>query len=752
MPISIDLETYSPVDLKLCGMFVYFENPLTEIMCFSYKVDEGPTQLWQPDLGPVRESHPELHYRAKHGDLFTGWVAGFEFTGINANAGRAIHMPELKITQMRDTAAVAASLALPRAMGKCAEVLRMRIQKDEVGKRAMLKLSKPRNPTKSDSSVRWTPLNAPEDFKTLYQYNINDVDTEYGITKYLGPLSGYEQVIWELDYIINNRGIPIDKPMAQNIIKMREEFISRLSRECKSICGFNPSQVKEIYNWVTNTLGFQFPQMDDWGRLETRKLNSLDKDDIQLALAGIRSGKTRASGYISPEPKVIKEIDIYGNPFNAIYRVLEIRQQTSQSSTKKYDAMLNMLTKDNRVRGAHLYWGAGTGRWAAKGVQFQNVKKSTIGHKLTKAFRKEHSGYNMAIEFANIASVISLPTVEMLYEKPMDVFSSALRSCIKAPSGYELIYNDYSSIEARILAWLAGEKWRMDVFNGDGKIYEASASLISGVPVDQILEGSKERDSGKVAELALGFGGAIGAMLKMGAVERYGLKYEALKPLIKAWRVASPKIVQMWYDIAAAVITAMQTGTIIEAYRCRFGCGALGKDFFHVQLPSKRLITYVYPRLQDSIKIWDDEKDKFEIYVETKHPLHAHKRTRWNPEIQEYEQYWHEGFRPQKKTEFIFEGENSTTRQWQIQTAWHGTFIENIVQATGACLLRNALIETEKGGFANIMHVHDESGALSPIGAHQHKEQALLMCKLPDWAEGLPVKAAGWQGERYRKG
>ena len=749
MPVGFDYETFSTTDLKKCGMFVYFENPDTEVLCFSYKIDDQPTQLWTPASGPVIESIPELHYRAKHGDTFTGWNAGFEFTATNMAAGQRIHMPKLEIGQMRDTAARAASLALPRAMGKCAEVLNMPIQKDEEGKRVMLKLSKPRKPTKTDKSTRWTPQNAPQDFATLYRYNINDTDTEYGIQQYLGPLSDYEQVIWELDYIINARGVPIDIPMARNIVKMRDEYLNRLAIECRQLCGFDPSQVGEIYNWITNTLGFRIPQTDDYGRLEVRKIESLDKDDVKLALAEIRAGKAVAHGYLLAGPGAVPAT--YGNPFNAIHRVLEIRQQASQTSTKKYDAMLNMMNSDGRIRGTHLYWGAGPGRWAARGVQFQNVKKSIIGDSLTKQFKEEHKGYNMAVEFADISSKLTLRGVEMLYAKPMDAFSSALRSCVMAPPGYEFVVNDYSSIEARFIAWLAGEEWRLEVFRTHGKIYEASASQMFGIPLEEITKDSPYRQSGKVSELALGFGGGVGALVKMGAIDRYGLKYEELKPLVKSWRAASPAIVKMWRTVYQAVIQAVQTGQVTEAHRCRFGLGGPNNIFFHIQLPSGRMLTYVYPRVRASVKVWDEEKEKFEVYNEQKHPLYPHQRVRWNPEHEDWEQYTHEGFRPQEMTEFLFEGENSVTRQWGVQHAWYGVIIENIVQGGCACLLRNALVKTEQGGFANFMHVHDEDCSIAPIGLRNHKEHASMMCDLPAWAEGLPVKAEGWQGPRYKK-
>lgn len=757
MTISLDFESYNEFDIKRGG-FRYIADPSLDILCFSYKLDYGITQRWTPSTGPVRESLPELTYRIEQGEPVKAWNAGFELGISNSEAARRIQFPPLTLQQMRDSAARAASLALPRKMENCARVLKLPVQKDMEGSKVMLKLSRPHKPTKKEPWTRYTPENSPLLFHTLYEYCDTDVDTEAGIDGFLGPLSDYEQAIWELDYTINARGVPVDTAMARKVCALRDEYNARLTKECLALCGIEPSKPAALLAWVNDACGFTMPMANDWGTLERKVLPGLDKDYVKDAIRALDTSLKAvqsANGNMMLVPysdmaALVNRVDMYA----VVKRVLEIRRQVSQTSIAKFDKILDAKNDDDRIRGMFLYWGAGPGRWAGRVVQLQNLKKPIIGLKVNrKALNKASpdSGFmdwDTSVELAKSVSSYDLPTLERLFNQPMDALSSIIRPAIAAPEGFDFVVADYSSIEARIIAWLANEAWRLEVFNTHGMIYEASASTMFRIALELITKDSKERQSGKVCELALGFGGSVGALLKMGAVDTYGLKYKELLPLVKSWRKASPAIVKMWHDVMGLVIQAMEYNTVTQGYGCRFGREGI---FFHIQLPSGRMLTYVYPRLEKSVKVWNEDTSKFELYNFKKHPTTQHQRVRVNEETGAPEVYIHEGFQPQERTEFVFEGEDSLTRQWVTQRAWHGSVIENIVQGIAACLLRNGLLKTEAAGYPNVLHVHDEGGALVRLNWGSVKHYESLMCDVPAWADGLPMKADGWRGPRYHK-
>ena len=757
MSVHIDFETFNEFDIKR-GMFGYAADPSLDILCFSYRIDGAPTKRWTPAYGPVCDADKELHYRIRNGDTIKAWNAGFELLISNTPAAVRIQLPGFTVQQMRDSAARAASLALPRKMENCARVLKLPVQKDMAGSKVMLQLTRPHKPTKKEPWTRYTPQNSPEKFAQLYDYCDTDVDTEAGIDHFLGALSDYEQAVWELDFLINMRGVPVDTDMARKVCALRDEYNDRLTRECVALCGIEPLKATALLNWINQSCGFTMPVANDFGTLQRKELPGLDKDYVKDAMRALDTSIgviAQASGNMALVPytnmaAIVNRTDLY----TVVRRVLEIRRQVSQTSVKKFDKIIDARNNDDRIRGMFLYWGAGPGRWAGRVVQLQNLKKPVIGLKIK---RKNEDGsktpfydWDASIELARSIKTYDLPTLERLFDKPIDALSSIIRPAICAPAGTELIVADYSSIEARIISWLAGEAWRLEVFATHGMIYEATASKISGIPIEQITKDSKERQSGKVAELALGFQGGVKALIKMGAIELYGLKYAELNPLKKAWREANPKIAAMWNAIQKAVESAMLYNCVIEAYGCRFGRDGI---FFHIQLPSGRMLTYVYPRLETAVRVWNEDEDRFENYNPQRHPTTPHPRVRVNPETGAGETYMHEGFKPQEMTEFIFEGEDSMTRQWVKQKAYGGKFTENIVQGIAACLLRNGLFQTEAAGYQNVLHVHDEGGALVRLGWGSVEEYERLLCDTSGlaWAAGLPIKADGWRGDRYHK-
>ena len=751
MKLSGDYETFNTEPIKN-SMFKYAESDTLDILCMSYKIDAAPTRIWYPGLD-VRD----LAYAMRECETFHAFNAGFEYLITHTRAARYYGLPEVPLAKMRDTALKAAVCALPRSLGQCAEVLGTPIQKDEEGKRVMLKLSQPRTPSKSNPSIRYTPQNAPEDFAKLYEYCINDTDTEEGIDQLLPELSPFMVQFWKLDYEINARGVPIDKPMVEHICMLRDEYIARLNTECRALTGYNTTHVAKLHALINEQLHFQHLAADERGRFKVQTLASMAAPNVSIAIQALRQGAARSEN-------------------NAlVLRVLELRQQAAKTSVKKFDRMLSAMCRDGRIRGMFLIHGAGTGRHAGRIVQFHNLAKPVIGTQVQDKKYPQLKGVNVPVLVAEQITHMSLDNVLQFFPRAMDVFSSVLRPAVLSPPGHRQIVVDYKSIEARIISWLANEEWRLEVFRTHGKIYEAAASRMFNIPIEDIGKDSKVRQSGKISELALSFQGAVAALIRMGAISQYGLKYEELLPLVKSWRKANSRITQMWAGLRELIIESVRSGRVLSGYRCHFGMeyhnapGMPQFATFVIQLPSGRKLYYPFPRLRKNKVVWNDETGRYEIYDKNKHPLTAHERiievnfeTRGDgsslldlttPEgssESEYVTYLHPGFEVQEKTEFVFRSQVKGTF-WGWQSMHGGLAAENITQAVAADILQAGLVRTEAAGYQTILHVHDEGDALMRYGVGSVEEYKTLLCVLPPWAEGCPIDAEGIEVERYRK-
>ena len=681
--LHLDIETFSKVDLPKCGVYRYAEDISTEVLCIAWSLNGGPINLWTPgaSITPLRQA-------ALTADVLVAHNANFERVVLSARAGKAIGFPQIPINKWKCTAAKAAALALPRSLAGCAIALGLTL-KDEAGKRVMLKLSKPRKPTKLDKTERYSPITAPEDFKVLYDYCENDVRVEMEIDDCLPDLISAEQRIWELDQLINDRGLRVDAPTIDKVIDMVKDYKDQLSDECIEICGLRPGQRDGILGWCASQ---DYP------------LTGYTAQDIKTHLGD------------SSTPKDVQ-------------RVLHIRAETSKTSVKKYDAMARAICRNTRIKGMFLYHGAGTGRWAGRIVQLQNLPRGK--------FKKMS-------EVAEQIADGNLDWLSMLYGSPMEAFSTAIRPMIIAAPNKHFITADFSNVEGRVLAWLADETWKLQAFAdfdiGLGPdLYLVAAAQIYGCTIEEAQE---HRQLGKVAELALGFGGGAGAFTKMADV--YGLKLAPVLPgllevatsemiekaawmyesafkadptiiyeeylaadLIKRlWRAAHPQTVIFWKALEDGVKNTLlfKTPTRVGKIICEYE-----NEFLYLKLPNGRRLAYY----QAEIRIT---------------------KTKWG-----------------NKETISFMGENSLTNKWERQYTYGGSLAENVTQATARDFLVHGMQTLEAQGYPVIGHVHDEVICEVDTAINDIKQFEGLMTQLPKWGKGIPLAAAGWIGLRYKK-
>lgn len=682
-----DYETFSMVDLTKAGVYKYAEDPSTEILCVYWAVDNGPVHGWHPGKNNLAEfiaflTNPQITLAAHN--------ASFELTVTNGAAGRKLGLPMLSPSRFLCTAAKAAAHSLPRSLDGASSALGLR-PKDGAGKRVMLKLSKPRKPTKDNPATRWTPATAPEDFQVLYAYCANDVEVEREIDNALPDLTPEEQAVWEFDYLINTRGLQVDLKAVHLVQSMSEAHKARLESVCETVSGFRPGQRDRVIEWCA---------------AQGYPLKGYTALDIKRHLK---------------DPKIPPQVK----------EVLYIRSETSRTSVKKYDALAKATCADQRLKGMFLYHGAGTGRWSGRIVQLHNLPRGKF-KKMAEVAEQIHCG--------------DIDWLEFLYGSPMDAFSTAIRPMLMAAPGKKLVVADFANIEGRVLAWLAGEEWKLDAFRAyDRKegpdLYLVSAARIYNCTIE---EAKPHRQIGKVAELALGFGGGVGAFQKMAGI--YGVTLAPALESIKAsatdemiskaqwawssykpgaeeepmteaefmasdlvkhlWRSAHPKSVSFWYDLERAAAAAIQQGGVHRVGRVRLGVKG---DFLYMELPSKRKLAYYKPAVTVT-------------------------QTKWGP-----------------KESVTFMGEHPKTGHWCRLSTYGGSLCENAVQATARDFLVEGLTNVEAAGYPVIGHVHDEAISEVPEDFGSAHEYEAIMTRLPPWGAGCPVAAEGWEGLRYRK-
>ncbi len=641
--LAIDIETFSDIDLVKCGVYNYTESPNFEIILFAYAFDSEEVKI--VDLLAGEKIPTEVISAIKSEKIIkTAFNSQFERVCLSKHLGL-----KLLATSWQCTAVQSAMLGLPLSLDGVGMVLNLEEKKMKEGKELIRYFSIPAKPSKSNGErTRNLPNHAPEKWDKFKAYCKQDVEVEKAIREKLKryPISKREQELYILDQRINDRGILVDLHLARNAIECDTAYRDIAISESKRISGLeNPNSVAQIKEWLSD---------------QGHEVESLSKKAVQ---------------------EMIQETE------GSVERFLELRTKLSKTSIKKYEAIKRSVCKDKRVRGLLQFYGANrTGRWAGRLVQVQNLpqnhlKDLELARKLLREDRFED--------------------LELLFDSVPNLLSELIRTAFIPKAGCSFIVADFSAIEARVIAWLAGETWRMNVFSSHGKIYEASASQMFKVPIEEVTKGSQLRQKGKISELALGYGGSVGALKSMGALEM-GLQEEELQPLVNTWRNANPNITRLWWEIDRAAIQVVKEKGMQQVGKIKIQCKS---GILFITLPSGRNLCYIKPRLEEN-------------------------------------KFGREGI--------TYEGVAENKRWGRIET-YGPKLVENIVQGIARDLLADALINVDRAGYDIVMHVHDEI-VVEAVGSEENlKEVCRLMAVAPSWAKGLPLRADGFSCDFYKK-
>jgi len=541
---NIDFETYSECDIK-SGAWKYSTHSSTEILCLAYCIDNGSVRLWLPE----DEMYPtDLFNHLQNGGLISAFNAFFEIAIWNNVCVKKLGWPAIKLSQWRCSQAQALAYALPRSLENVALALKLSEKKDTVGRRIMLKLSKPRKPTKTNTSLRFTTQSNPEEFNKLYRYCKTDVLIERQISQKLKPLSKYEQKVWQLTQKINMYGVNVDVSLVNNALDLIKETEKSLNSETLRITDGQVDTVSRR-DLVLKYIQAQGIQMESYTKASIE--NTLKRDDIP----------------------------------RDVIRLLEIRQTLGLTSTAKYKALLSYLCDDFVIRGMLTYHGATTGRYVSSGVQLQNLPRGQIADQ------------GKCIE---LLSNRNFDKINKEFDNSFAVASSAIRGCLTARPGYKLVVADYAAIEARVLLWLAGDKKALNLFRQNKDIYIDMASDIYGVSTDQVTK--EQRQLGKVAILGLGYGMGIAKFKK--TCDAWGIKIteELATQTVRSYRRKYHRVIELWgFAENAAKQALLEKGKIINCGRVQFGA----KDnFLFCKLPSARTLAYPFPKIEDVETSW----------------------------------------------------------------------------------------------------------------------------------------------------
>lgn len=648
--LQIDLETYSSVDLLKSGVHRYVEAPDFEILLFAYAYGDEPVTV--VDLTAF-EDIPDRVLR----DLFdpavtkTAFNAAFERTCLAKHLGRPMQ-PE----QWQCTSVWALTLGLPGNLGGAAEVLQLDAAKDKKGKALIKYFSVPCKPTKVNGGrTRNLPHHAPDKWADYIAYNRQDVVVEREVRRKLErfPVPAHEWALWALDQRINDRGVRLDPELIRLAIACDEQYEARLVQEARELTGLdNPNSLPQIKAWLAER-GLETP-------------DGLSKEFMPVLLDAAPDDETR--------------------------RMLELRQEMSKTSVDKYNAMTRTICADDRARGLLQFCGANrTWRWAGRLIQVQNLPQNKIA--------------DLALA-RDLLCAGEFELLELLYGAPPFVLSQLIRTAFVPSEGRRFIVSDFSAIEARVIAWLADEHWVLDVFRGHGKIYEATAAQMFGVPLETIVKGHKNyelRARGKVAVLACGYQGGENALAAMDSKKE--IDPSEYPRLVRQWRDANPNIRKLWYETEAAAVEAVRTKSTVKlkhGVQYRYASGMLFAD-----LPSGRSLAYVNPRLKP-----DPNFDKDGL---------------------------------------VFDGMDQVKKKWMSHRTYGGRLVENLVQAIARDCLAESLMRLDREGIETVMHIHDEVVADEPIGGRTVDEVTEIMGRPIDWAPRLPLDAAGFECEFYQK-
>lgn len=541
--LSIDIETFSSVDIKKAGLYKYAESEDFEVLLFAYSMDDQATQI--VDLAQGEEIPPVILQALTDPSIIKkAYNAAFEWYCLNT-------LVDTPIESWRCTMVHAMYCGYTTGLGPTAKALGLDDdkQKMKAGNALIRVFSIPTKPTKKNGQrTRTLPHHEPEKWQLFKDYCVQDVNVEKAIEDKLinFPIPEYEQMQWQIDQVINARGVKVDQEIIAGALYISDRSTEDLEQQAKKLTGLdNPNSTKQLTEWLASK-GFE--------------VENLQKATVKKLISEISD----------PEVK----------------QMLKIRLELSKTSVKKYQAMEAAVCKDSRVRGLLQFYGANrTGRWAGRLVQVQNLPQNKMN----------------TLEFAReLVRQKKYDTLKIIYGNVPDVLSQLIRTAFIPSNQSALLVSDFSAIEARVIAWLAGEQWRLDVFNTHGKIYEASASAMFGVPIDEITKGSDLRQRGKVAELALGYQGGKGALISMGALDM-GIEEEELPDTVRRWRSANKRIVDLWYSLENAALAVMRSGNPVGVRGlivARESDIMKGLDFLTITLPSKRKLYYVKPHLK----------------------------------------------------------------------------------------------------------------------------------------------------------
>ncbi len=639
--LSIDLETYSSVDLGKSGVYKYAESEDFEILLFAYSIDDGEVRVIDLASGEII---PEEILSALSDESIEKWAfnANFERVCLSRFLGE-----RLKPQGWYCTMIWSAYLGLPLSLEKVGEVLKLDKQKMNEGKALIRYFSIPCKPTKTNRMrTRNLPHHDLEKWSTFKEYNQRDVETEMEIKKKLSafPMPQSELENYWIDQNINDRGILIDEVLVDSAIKFDEILREENMDRAIELTGLeNPNSPLQLKEWLNK---------------KDLEIEFLAKKDVESALK---------------------------NAEGDIKEVLELRQELSKSSVRKYDAMKNVKGKDNRARGLIQFYGANrTGRYSGRLIQVQNLRRNNLKDlELARSLVKNRD----------------YETMEILYESPSDILSQLIRTAFIAKEGTRFIISDFSAIEARVLAWLAGEQWVLDAFENGEDIYCRTASRMFGVSVEKHGVNGHLRQKGKIATLACGYQGALGALKAMGGIEM-GLSEDELQSIVDSWREANPNIVSLWWDIDSVVKRVVKTRSK-EEYKSLVI--SYEKGILFIELPSKRRLAY--PKAKIGTNRFGGESIVYEGIV--------------------------------------------VGNKWDKIESYGGKFVENIVQAIARDILAEAMMRLEEKGFNIVMHIHDEVVIESDSSSIEEVNQ--IMSVVPEWADGLILEADGFESEFYKK-
>lgn len=643
--LTLDFETYSDENLKTCGVYRYVRSAAFCILLLAYKIDDGPTRCI--DLANGEKIPAEVLKAILDPNVVKkSHNAQFEIACLSKHLGIQLDASEWECNMIK-----CATLSMPLGLDAVSKIVKVPMQKDYRGM-ALIRLFC--IPNKETGERVMPPKIFDRELRPKWnsfkEYCITDVEVEHAIDKRLSVFNTFtpaERRLWKLDQEINQRGIRIDRKLVENAIAMNQEYKDSRIAEAIRLTGLSkPTSVAQLKKWLSE-------EMDE-------EVEDLKKTTI---------------------PKLLLK-----SPNEVVTRVLEIRQELSKSSVTKFKAMANSVCDDDRIRGLLQFCGASrTWRWAGRLVQLQNLPRNAV--KSLKAARE-------------ILLKGDLQLMEMLYGVVPNILSELIRTAFIPSPNRRFLVSDFSAIEARVLAWLANEHWRLKVFRGDGKIYEASAAKMFKIAIEQITEEYRQR--GKVAELAFGYGGGVNAATTMDTKKL--LKEEEKQPLVDNWRFENPNIVAYWKTINDAAIKCIETGETI--YTSKGVVFSLFNGIMFITLPSGRKLAYIKPRI---------------------------------------------GTNRFGSKSIIYRGQNQKTNKWEDLETYGGKLVENIVQAISRDLLGEAMIRIDDAGYTIVMHVHDEVVCDEPIGFGSVQELNELMAVLPKWADGLPMAAAGFETYYYKK-